>query len=91
MRQDLQRANFEKNRAHNIALIAGQMQRPIEEVGRIYDSQLVRLIAEAKVFEYLEVLAIRSTRETLEARRKPEHGKTHESLGPFGETSNQNS
>ena len=76
MRQDLQRANFEKNRAHNIALIAGQMQRPIEEVGRIYDSTLVHLIAQAKVFEFLEVLTIRSTRETLESRRKPEHGKT---------------
>ena len=76
MKQDLQRANLERNRAHNIALIAGQTQRPIEEVGRIYDSKLVHLIAEAKVFEYLEVLAIRSTRETLESRRKPEHGKT---------------
>ena len=91
MKQDLQRANLERNRAHNIALIAGQTQRPIEEVGRIYDSKLVHLIAEAKVFEYLEVLAIRSTRETLESRRKPEHGETYASLGPLGGTSNQNS
>lgn len=91
MKQDLQRANLERNRAHNIALIADQMRRPIEEVGRIYDSTLVHLIAEAKVFEYLEVLAIRSTRETLESHRKPEHGETYASLGPFGGKSNQNS
>lgn len=56
---------IEKNRSHIIDMLTVQMHAPSDEVKRIFEAEFARLKSSARVLDYLEVLAIKGTRETL--------------------------
>ncbi len=64
MRESMRRT---ETGADAIRRLAGQTQRPIEEVEAIYAEQMRTLQAGARVTTYLPVLAFRRTREWLRA------------------------
>ena len=57
--------NIEKNRAHIIDMITVETHAPVDEVKRVFDAELSRLKSGARVFDFLEVLAIKNTLQTL--------------------------
>jgi len=62
-RQEIERKTLS---AHDvIGTLANQTQRPVDEVKAIYESQLARLQAGARVKSYLVLLATRRAKEIL--------------------------
>lgn len=57
--------NAEENSRAIIEMIATEMQRPFDEVKRVYDDEFARLRADAQVFDYLVLFAARRTRAAL--------------------------
>ena len=50
-----------------IARLSHKLQVPLQEVREIYGSQLERLTADARIHKFIDVLALRNTREILRA------------------------
>ena len=57
-----------KSSDHIIRKVAASTHRSIEEVKDVYERQLAKLEADAKVTAYIEVFAERLTREELKRR-----------------------
>jgi len=55
-----------------IATLADELKVPVQEVGAIFKSQFDRLAVQARITNYLVVLAMRNTRSILrEGERRP--------------------
>jgi len=66
MRSDYARTHLSKDDI--VRKLAASTHHPVEEVQNVYERQLAKLEADAKVTAYIEVFAERLTREELKRR-----------------------
>lgn len=65
MRQHPNATSTEKDRSHIIDMITSETHLPPDEVKRVFEAEIARLESGARVLDFLEVLAIKRTREAL--------------------------
>ena len=58
-------SNTEDKNADIIQRLATEINRPIDEVKRVYDGEYARLKSDARIFDYLSLFATRQTRAAL--------------------------
>jgi Protein of unknown function (DUF3562) len=69
MREDLYDDVVERTKHQDtIDHLAKESGLPVGEIGRIYEAELLRLKADARVKDYLPVLLIRKVKDTLKRR-----------------------
>ena len=70
MTEDLYDDDVEWNKHQDtIDHLAKESGMPVNEIGRIYEAELLRLKADARVKDYLPVLLIRKVKDTIKRKR----------------------
>lgn len=62
--------DHEETSRNAIEALARETARPIDEVKEVYESELARLSADARITDYLILFASRRTRDALVHRRR---------------------